>query len=258
MGKRLLWQVSKCTRWFFGRWWKHWFYLLCQLVAIYVVCLWIPYNHLPQTGSAVAIIAVLAALMSVHPNLRPGQKVLYLLLIAALLLIEFRAMYKDRADNEAKVMEERVKQQTEFGKIRSIQDDDFNKIAEGLKKAIDDSEKSISQNREQFNATMNHAEAEDRSLQRTLSAAQNAAENSPGGDSYLMALLNPVNQTVQVFKEGSAPLYAVNAVIHEFELPKGFPENEIFRSHDWRSISLGDFSSARGVLTGPKAFSEIL
>jgi len=59
---------------------------------------WIPYSHLPWPGVAIAIIAVLAALMSIHARIRPLDKFVYLILIAGLLTVEFRAMYKDRKD----------------------------------------------------------------------------------------------------------------------------------------------------------------
>jgi hypothetical protein len=79
---------------------EHWFYLSCQIVAILFVLWWFPYQHLPWAGTGVAVIAVLAALMSVQTNLKNRHKFLYFFLMAALLLTEFRAMRKDRFDNQ--------------------------------------------------------------------------------------------------------------------------------------------------------------
>jgi hypothetical protein len=53
---------------------------------------WTPYKHLPWTGTGVALIALLAALMSVHEGLQSRHKVVYFTLMALLLLVEFRAM----------------------------------------------------------------------------------------------------------------------------------------------------------------------
>jgi hypothetical protein len=62
---------------------------------------WIPYKRLPLPGKSVAIIAILAALMSVHADLRPRHKFIYFALMSALLMTEFRAIRKDREINEA-------------------------------------------------------------------------------------------------------------------------------------------------------------
>jgi hypothetical protein len=80
---------------------KHWFYYLCHVGVLCAFIYWLPYSRLPWPGVAVAIIAVLAALMSVHGDIHPRHKFIYFALMAALLVTEFRAMRKDREVNEA-------------------------------------------------------------------------------------------------------------------------------------------------------------
>lgn len=81
-------------------WKQQWPYMMCQGAAGAALLWWIPYRHLPWTGTGVAIIAFLAALMSVHRDLQRRHKVLYFTLMAFLLITEFRAMRKDRSDNQ--------------------------------------------------------------------------------------------------------------------------------------------------------------
>jgi len=79
-------------------WKQHWFYLLFQIITLSWIVWWIWRNHLPLPGVAVAVIAVLAALMSVHTNIQPHHKFIYFLLIGALLVTEIRAIKKDREE----------------------------------------------------------------------------------------------------------------------------------------------------------------
>src|SRR5216683_7854909 len=75
---------------------RHWFFNAVQLAAIIgaTYC----WRHLPPTGYAIGIVAVLAAVMTVHGEMRHGHKVVWMLLIGAFLFIEFRAIDHDRAD----------------------------------------------------------------------------------------------------------------------------------------------------------------
>jgi hypothetical protein len=80
-----------------GEWKNHWQYYLCQFAALCWIGWWFSaYERLPLPGYAVAIVAVLAALMSVHSNIQPRHKFIYFLLMGALLFIEFRAIKKDK------------------------------------------------------------------------------------------------------------------------------------------------------------------
>jgi membrane protein implicated in regulation of membrane protease activity len=98
MGSRRRWKTIVHLRWVRREWTSHWPFFLFHFATLGALLWWIPYDRLPWTGVAVAIIAVLAALMSVHSNLRPRHKFIYFALMAALLITEFRAMRKDRDD----------------------------------------------------------------------------------------------------------------------------------------------------------------
>jgi hypothetical protein len=73
---------------------------IAQLLFIPLALWWMPYGHLPPPGYSVACIAIAAALMSVHDGMKSLQKSLWLVLMAAFLAIELRAISKDRWDNQ--------------------------------------------------------------------------------------------------------------------------------------------------------------
>jgi len=55
------------------------------------------------------MLAVVAAVMSVHPDMKPWQRSLWMLLIGAFMIVEFRAIDKDRKENQesqAKIRED--------------------------------------------------------------------------------------------------------------------------------------------------------
>ena len=58
-------------------------------------------------GFAVAVIAVLAAAMSVHPDMQPWQKFVWLLFIGAFLITELRAIRQDRITADLKALQDR-------------------------------------------------------------------------------------------------------------------------------------------------------
>lgn len=103
-----------------------WFFYLAQLVAIAVIIRW--WNNLPVPGYAIGVLAVAAAVMSVHGRMRWWQKVTWMLIIGAFLFLEFRAIDKDRklfADDQAM---QRDKEQDRFKRLLNNQNDNFNKM----------------------------------------------------------------------------------------------------------------------------------
>jgi hypothetical protein len=92
-------QASRQPSWWelvFSR--QHRFFSISQIVAALLIGWWWP--HLPSPGYAVAVIAVLAAAMSIHTDMPGPQKAIWMVLIGAFLLIEFRAIKKDREEND--------------------------------------------------------------------------------------------------------------------------------------------------------------
>jgi len=130
---------------------KHWFYWLCQTATLFVAVYWVPYLHLPLPGKAIAILAGLAALMSVHANMRPRHKFVYLALMALLLGIEFRAMRKDR--DEAAIAQ-RHAQTEEDARLQGMLDSE----KQATKTLIDDENKKfgsvLRQDQKEFTKTL--------------------------------------------------------------------------------------------------------
>jgi hypothetical protein len=111
---------------------KYWFYYLCYIAVLCAIAWWMPYTRLPWPGVAVAIIAVLAAVMSVHPDMHPRHKVIYFSLMAALLLTEFRAMRKDREDVEQKALADRAAQDAAFAQVLNRENEQFGATKRGF------------------------------------------------------------------------------------------------------------------------------
>ncbi|MGA2652154.1 MAG: hypothetical protein ABSF28_16600 [Terracidiphilus sp.] len=115
-----------------------------------------PDSHVPLPGFAVAVVAGIAALMSVHPDLRPWQKFIYLLLIGAFIVIEFRAIRSDRLAND-----------TAQAGIRDLENAKFDSIAKSLQDSID-------LGKGQYASTIGHV---DSVLQKTNAVASIAQAN---------------------------------------------------------------------------------
>jgi hypothetical protein len=113
---------------------QHTIFLVVQ-IGISCVVVWFWFS-VPAPGWAVAILAGVAAAMSVHGDMRPWQKVFWMILIGVLLVIELRAISKDRADSDAKALADRQAQDLAFRAVKDAQDKDFKETAGGLETAI--------------------------------------------------------------------------------------------------------------------------
>jgi hypothetical protein len=74
----------------------HWFFDAVQVLAILCIAYWL--RHLPAPGYSVAVLGVLAAIMSLHVGMHALQKVLWMVLMGGFLILEFQAIRKDRSD----------------------------------------------------------------------------------------------------------------------------------------------------------------
>jgi len=151
MWKRLSWEAAKWLRWLRWPCRRHWVYMCGQLVAIGLCVWWLPDAHLPWTGVAVAIIAVMAAMMSVHPRIRPVDKFVYLMVIALLLFVEFRAMYKDRKEAQEA---QNLFQSNEEGRLGKLLEDERRNTKELLEQENRGLSTILSQDQNQFTKTM--------------------------------------------------------------------------------------------------------
>ncbi|HEV2273276.1 MAG TPA: hypothetical protein VGR96_03880 [Acidobacteriaceae bacterium] len=75
-------------------------FIAVQLACCIFAARWFRYDHLPPPGYSVALIAIAAACMSVHDGMKNWQKGWWLIIMAIFLGIEFRAIRKDRWDDE--------------------------------------------------------------------------------------------------------------------------------------------------------------
>lgn len=94
---------------------RDWFFFLIQLVAVVYVFLW--WKSPPVPGYAIGSLAALAAFMSVHVGMRSWQRIIWMSLIGAFLVIEFRAIRTDRTQYSEKEAENRIKENQQFDSI---------------------------------------------------------------------------------------------------------------------------------------------
>jgi hypothetical protein len=113
--------------------------------------------------------------MSVHADMRPWQKGAWILLMGAFLILEFRAIDKDRADNETKQTALRKEERKSFQSV-------------------------LQQNQQQFSTTMN--------------GTKENINNITGGDSFCFLDVfypNDPGPYWTAFQRGGYPLYEVEA-----------------------------------------------
>jgi len=101
--------------------------------------------RIPHPGFAVAVLAVVAAVMSVHPDMQDWQKLLWILLIGVFLVIEFRALDKDRSDNEVAQAKIRSDERDSFKKILDQDKENFLKTLAPIRSTLESSNKILKQ-----------------------------------------------------------------------------------------------------------------
>ncbi len=113
----------------------------------------IPFAHLPLPGYAVAVIAVVAAIMSIQGEMRPWQKAAWMLIIGLFLVVELRAIKSDRDDSDAKALQAKKDADIAFGKLLKAQDDDFKLTAKALQETINGLTKNLNTAKAIFSQT---------------------------------------------------------------------------------------------------------
>ena len=126
--------------------------------------------------------------------MRGWQKAIWMLLIGSFLLVELKAIRKDKIDYDSQQTQLRIEEAAHFSKI-----------GQGI-------EQTIHQSQSQFNATMTSA---DNLISRTAALAKLSKENIDavtGGETYCY-LLAPVIEADKVLliahAEGKSPLHDV-------------------------------------------------
>jgi hypothetical protein len=120
-----------------------WFHAVFQITVFAIWAYW--YWHVPLPGKALIALTIAAALMSL--DIAPMQRIVWLVLVFGMAFMENRAIDHDRAKF--------VKDQQTFS---NTQEQNFNKIGEGIKAAIADSDakfaKTMDLSNRQFRATI--------------------------------------------------------------------------------------------------------
>src|ERR1700730_9352443 len=135
----------------------HLFFDLLQFIAVPLVIWW--WYDLPSPGYAIGVVALLAAVMSTQGDMRRWQKALWMLLIGAFVILEFRTIDKDRGDAVLADAQRRIAENSQFLTIVT-----------GL---LD----SNQQSQKQFQETMSRLDA-------TLNRVGDSIKTQTGGDSF--------------------------------------------------------------------------
>jgi hypothetical protein len=149
----------------------HWLLTLIELVFVVLAGYW--WKHLPVPGYAIGAVSFIAAVLSIRIDREAGvwERAVWMGLIGAFLIVELLAIRKDRTDYA----------NAEAFK-RSDENQQFQKIANGLKQ-------DIQQNQEQFQLTMQQAGQILQSTREVGKLAEASLENITGGDSF--AIVTP-------------------------------------------------------------------
>ncbi|HTX77368.1 MAG TPA: hypothetical protein VMD29_14250, partial [Terracidiphilus sp.] len=181
---------------------KHWPYMVCQFATLAVVLWWIRRDCLPWPGVAVALIAILAALMSVEQGMKGRHKAVYFVLMAALLVTEFRAMRKDRDDSEQKQQAFFAQQKAGFEAISKQSDQNFQSTTKQAQHDFEVTAKGLesaySQSQIGFTAT--------------LGGISKSIDTMTGGTSYLWMSCDPKYNTLFFIHKGNYTVY--RALVH--------------------------------------------
>jgi hypothetical protein len=102
--------------------------------------------RIPPPGFAVGALAVVAGIMSIR-DMKVSGKIVWTVLRICLLITEFHAIDKDRADNAAELKKQRKEQDDNFEAVLRTQNSDFAATAKSL-------EEAYTQNQNQFGSTM--------------------------------------------------------------------------------------------------------
>jgi hypothetical protein len=138
------------------KWNSPWFGV--PLWCIGAAAAWWYFRSTPSPGKAIGALTVVAGVMSVREMKVPGR-ILWVCLLILFLRIEFRAINKDREENDAKQAAFFQAQQAGFKSIANQAKEDFKQTTAGLNSSI-------------------------RSLSELLGATQKVVENVTGGTSF--------------------------------------------------------------------------
>jgi len=109
-------------------------YLVFQIMFLGWSLLW--WRYPPAPGKAVLLLAVVAAIVTIQPQMTDNHRVVWLVIVFVLFFVEFRAINRDRDLHDK-----------EQANARAVETQNFRDIGDGIKQAIQESQR-------QFDATM--------------------------------------------------------------------------------------------------------
>ncbi|HXM98334.1 MAG TPA: hypothetical protein VN982_07665 [Candidatus Dormibacteraeota bacterium] len=170
----------------------------------------------PSPGVSIGLLGAGAALMSLRTEMRPLEKVAWIVIITILATTEIIAINKgDEANLRArKDQNDRFdKEEKKLDQLREQQKEEFNKTAEGLKAAIDKSNRIFARTEQGFQAVIKRE-------QDIANVSNSALGQITGGDQYcyLEALFGGGGSAqLAVMNSGPLPLQRCHIVLSEIK-----------------------------------------
>jgi hypothetical protein len=168
---------------------QHSIFVAIQLAAAGLVTYW--YRNIPKPGYAAALLGLLAAVMSIHSGMRAWQKIIWMLLLGALLFVEFRAIGKDRADFSAAEASRHAQENDRFQTIAagltastSQGQEHFSATISGIQQTVNGLKAAMAQSQQHFSAT--------------ISGINQTAAKVTGGDSYPRVIPAPIQEGLRL------------------------------------------------------------
>jgi hypothetical protein len=163
------------------------------------------YRNVPSPGKAIAILGAAAVLMAVRGELMGHpEKIIWMLLVFALLYIEIRAIDKDRTDNQNQQASMRTEETRNFDKIL-----ENNRL--GIAAILEGQRVKFEATMQQFATSQSHTE---RQFAATMSEFKEITKTETGGDSFcwIDLAVSPDGTGVDiVHHKGKYPLRSVRA-----------------------------------------------
>lgn len=215
------------------------------------------YGHIPGPGKAIAVLGSAAVLMAVRGDLMGHpEKVVWILVVFALLYVEIRTIDKDRQDNQAQHKATRKEEADRFDQILKSNRD-------GIAAILDDQRNKSAATMQEFALSQARTEKQ---FSATMSEFTEAISTETGGDSFCYidaANLYQENAALALItKVGKYPLRSITVWVDDVQMI-----DKVVKEHraDWftyrslweRKVYLGDMPAAewRGGTLDPFRFT---
>lgn len=207
----------------------------------------------PPPGYAIGALAVVAGVMSVR-DIKSLGRIVWVVLLVCLLITEFRAIGKDRANSEEEQKKFFETQKTGFQGIATQSDKNFKETAKGLEAAVTTSQQEFDATMRRSNSILKSSKGALESSREGLRTTQENFAYSTGADTF--CYLGPLVfegsggksdiGALALHKVGPYPLYGVTmvlSVIRPFASgTKGPPSPGSFVGDDFGGKPLSQFS----------------